>query len=107
MDITAEQIKVAEDKYTAELKDQLISLGHTIDESTKLPTFCITSSVEHENIDVAFAVPLYRLLDRLASQTNTIIKRFGIFFDPESARRSKKAATYAWISYVHFVDQNT
>lgn len=108
MDITAEQIKAVEDKYTAELKDQLLAQGHTIDESTTLPTMSIASSIEHENMDVAFAVPLYLVLDKLQrAQEKTIINRFGLFFDPSSARRYQKPSAYAWISYVHFADQNT
>jgi hypothetical protein len=107
MDITREEIARLEAKYTEELKEQLIGLGHTIDPSTTLPTMNMASSMEHESSDVAFAIPLYRLLDRLrASQPKTIINHFGVFFDPSSARRYNKAAAYAWISYVHYVPDN-
>jgi len=104
MVITREEVARLEAKYTEELKEQLIGLGHTIDPATTLPTMSIASSMEHEDSNVAFAVPLYLVLNKLrASQASTIIDNFGVFFDPESARRYNKPAAYAWISYVHYV----
>ncbi len=99
-EFTREEITKAEEKYTAEMETVLIGMGATIDKNTPLETRTLAASMEHDNLDVVFAVPLYRVVNKIPLVDKFIVKNFGVFYDPDNTRRYKKISAYAWLDYV-------